>query len=238
MPSRFERPLHREVLKQLQRLNAPLLAECGCFFGGGTRIVLELGEYRESRDVDFLCADQAGYRRVRETITERSLGEIAAKPLALAREVRADQYGIRTRLGEGEAALKFEIVREARIDLTDVQVSGLPVRCLSRPSCFAEKFLANADRGLDRSTLSRDLVDLAFMLRAWDPEEAWSGYRAACDAYGKEIPRKLAGALEMLADRSYRARVIEALTIADPAGLTSGLKRLGAFAERVASTTT
>ncbi len=238
MPSRFERPLHREVLKQLQRLNAPLLAECACFFGGGTRIVLELGEYRESRDVDFLCADQAGYRRMRETITERSLGEIAAKPLALAREVRADQYGIRTRLGEGEAALKFEIVREARIDLTGAQVPGLPVRCLSRPSCFAEKFLANADRGLDRSTLSRDVVDLAFMSREWSPEEARIGYAIAYAAYGKDVPRKLAAALEMLKDRNYRARVVEGLAIGDAAAFTSGLKRLSAFVRRAASTTT
>ncbi|WP_322543705.1 nucleotidyl transferase AbiEii/AbiGii toxin family protein [Pantoea eucrina] len=29
------------------------------FFGGGTRIALEINEYRESIDVDFLCPDRA-----------------------------------------------------------------------------------------------------------------------------------------------------------------------------------
>jgi hypothetical protein len=230
MSSKFKRPLHRNVLAQLQRLNAPLLAQCACYFGGGTRIVLELGEYRESRDVDFLCADQAGYRTLRETIAERSLGELAVKSIVLARDVRADQYGIRTRLGEGEAALKFEIVREARIALAGVHVTGLPVACLGRSSCFAEKFLANADRGLDRSTLSRDLVDLAFMFQAWSIEDARAGYSVACDAYGKDVPRKIAGALEMLQDRTYRARVIEALAISDSSTLSKGLKGLSAFA--------
>ena len=236
--SRFKRLLHREVLSQLRRLNAGLLSECACYFGGGTRIVLELGEYRESRDVDFLCSDRTGYRRLRETITERSLGELAAKPVALARDVRADQYGIRTRLGEGEAALKFEIVREARIDLAGERVPGLPVPCLSRRSCFAEKFLANADRGLDRSTLSRDLVDLAFMFAAWSAEDAQSGYAAACDAYGKHVPLKLAATLEMIKDRNYRLRVVEALAIDDSPALTTGLKRVSAFARRAAPTRT
>jgi hypothetical protein len=238
MRSRFKRPLHRHVLAHLQRLNARLLAECACYFGGGTRIVLELDEYRESRDVHFLCSDQAGYRRLRETIVERSLGELAAEPMALARDVRADQYGIRTRLGEGEAALKFEIVREARIELAGIQVSGLPVPCLSRPSCFAEKFLANADRGLDRSTLSRDLVDLAFMLRAWSLEDARNGYALACDAYGKDISRKLAATLEMIKDRVHRARVIEALAITDSPALATGLKRLSVFARQAEPTKT
>jgi hypothetical protein len=229
MSSRFKRPFHRHVVAQLARLNEKLLAQCACYFGGGTRIVLELGEYRESRDVDFLCADQAGYRKLRETIAERSLGQLAAKPVALARDVTADQYGIRTRIGEGEAALKFEIVREARIELIGVRVAGLPVPCLGRPSCFAEKFLANADRGLDRSTLSRDLVDLAFMFQGWGIEDARLGYSAACDAYGKDIPRKLAAALKLLQDRAHRARVIEALAISDSSILSKGLRRLSQF---------
>ncbi|MGH8194109.1 MAG: nucleotidyl transferase AbiEii/AbiGii toxin family protein [Woeseiaceae bacterium] len=38
---------------------------------------------------------------------------------------------------------------------------GIPT--LRRECAIAEKFLANADRGLDESILSRDLVDLFFI---------------------------------------------------------------------------
>jgi hypothetical protein len=51
--------------------------------------VLELGEYRESRDVDFLCSDRDGYRLIREGVSETSLGPAQASALSLAREVRA-----------------------------------------------------------------------------------------------------------------------------------------------------
>jgi hypothetical protein len=59
--SSFTRPTHRQVHAMLSRLDSEFLVRTRCFFGGGTRIVLELGEYRESRDVDFLCS----YLRVR-----------------------------------------------------------------------------------------------------------------------------------------------------------------------------
>ncbi|WP_158641762.1 hypothetical protein [Candidatus Glomeribacter gigasporarum] len=36
--------------------NSELLQEAQCSFGGGAAIALSLDEYRESADVDFLCA--------------------------------------------------------------------------------------------------------------------------------------------------------------------------------------
>ncbi len=78
MPERsFRRASHRQVAATLLRFDRRFLESTRCYFGGGTRIVLELGEYRESRDVDFLCADRDGYRRLRETVSETSLGSIA-----------------------------------------------------------------------------------------------------------------------------------------------------------------
>lgn len=54
--SEFIRPRHKLVLEALGALHADALAQTGCFFGGGTRLALALGEYRESADIDFLCA--------------------------------------------------------------------------------------------------------------------------------------------------------------------------------------
>lgn len=224
---RVRRPLHRRVLAQMARLDGEFLEECHCYFGGGTRIVLELDEYRESQDIDFLCADRDGYRRLRETVSDNSLGAIAKASLRLSREVRADQYGIRTRLGEGENALKFEIVREARIELSGVRRRGIPTVCLDRVTAFAEKFLANADRGLDRSTLSRDAVDLAFMIQGWGPEPAAAGAAIARSAYGAEIDLKLRRVVVLLReDRAYRARCVDAMAIEDTKTLAQGLERL------------
>ena len=223
----FTRPAHRKVHAMLSRLDSEFLARARCFFGGGTRIVLELGEYRESRDVDFLCSDLEGYRLLREGISETSLGPIQTSDLSLAREVRADQYGIRTFIELEEVKLKFEIIREARIELDGEAVGGLPVASLTRRHCFAEKFLANADRGLDTSTLSRDIVDLAFMIEGWSKEDAVAGMAMARTAYGDAVSRALAAVTrKMSEDKTYRKRCVDGLDISEPKILGAGIKAL------------
>jgi hypothetical protein len=225
------RPAHRKALEMLAKLDRAFLAGARCYFGGGTRIVLELGEYRESKDIDFLCASRDGYRLLRETVSDSSLGSIASSRLPLAREVRVDQYGIRTFLGDGDFRLKFEIVREARIDLEGQGLRSLPVECLTRKHCFAEKFLANADRGHDASTLSRDVVDLAFMVESWAMADASAGLAIATGAYGKSAARALAAVVaKMREDRTYRNRSVEGLAIETPKVMTAGLKALAMLA--------
>jgi len=228
MPEPFRRPAHRVVAGVLRALDSSFLARAKCYFGGGTRIVLELGEYRESRDIAFLCADKDGYRLLRESIRETSLAPLAARAVDLAREVRSDQYGIRTFIARDGTSLKFEIIREARIALEAAQVRALPVPCLDRVHCFAEKFLANADRGLDGSTLSRDIVDLAFMTEGWTAADAVAGLSIAQEAYGESVGRQLAAVMrKMQDDRPYRNKCVEGLAISDTKILGSGIKSLG-----------
>ena len=224
---RFKRAGHQKVIELLSGLDAPLLDRARCYFGGGTRIVLELGEYRESKDIDFLCSDTEGYRVLRQSISDKSLGPIARKRLALAREVRADQYGIRTFLASGGTIIKFEIVLEGRIQVAGEDIVAIPVRSLTRRHCFAEKFLANADRGLDASMLSRDIVDLAFMMQGWSSSDAAAGLATAKGPYGDSIQRSLAAVLKrMREDRSYRNRCIQGLAIEDTRTMAAGLKAL------------
>jgi hypothetical protein len=226
----YRRPVHRHVHATLTALDREFLTEARCFFGGGTRIVMELGEYRESRDVGFLCSDRNGYRMLRETVTGESLGQVVKSGLILAREVRADQYGIRTFIESGGIRLKFEVVREVRIDLGGEEIEGIPLMCLARRHCFAEKFLANADRGLDASTLSRDIVDIAFMIEGWSIEDARAGFAIAETAYGESVRRALATAVNRIRkDRPYRNRCVDGLAITDPRVMTVGLKTLASF---------
>ena len=69
LDSLFQRPHHQRIARVLSALNAPLLRENNCFFGGGTAIALRYGEYRESVDIAFLVSDLASYRALRQLIT-------------------------------------------------------------------------------------------------------------------------------------------------------------------------
>jgi hypothetical protein len=213
------------VLAALRALDAQSLALTECYFGGGTRIALALGEYRESADVDFLCASRTGYRALRASVTERSLGMVAKRGVKLAREVITDRYGIRTFLDMNGEKLKFEIVLEARIALSGGAERGLPVPALDQTSCFAEKFLANADRWTDQSVLGRDVVDLAFMAAQWGDEPLRAGFQIATEAYGMVVADAAKrAATKMIEQAAWRKRCVSGLDVSDTRTLLAGLK--------------
>lgn len=223
----YLRARHNAVDKVLARLNGDFLARANCFFGGGTRIVLELNEYRESADIDFLCSARDGYRELRSTIRRNSLGELASAPIELLREARADQYGVRTVVQIDNEPIKFEIINEARIDLSGARIDRLHVPCLDRTCCFAEKVLANDDRWLDESVASRDVIDIAYMIEAWGMQAFIEGTHRARDAYGKGVDTSLRGsAKKLLQKKTYFRKCVTSLGISDASTLVSGLGRI------------
>lgn len=223
----FRREHHRLIASLLKRLNAPLLRESECYFGGGTRIALELGEFRESRDIDFLCASRHGFRTLRELITQKSLGSLLLAAVPLAREVRADRYGIRTFFAVDSTMIKFEIVLEGRIDLAGVMDRKLQVPVLDEDHMVAEKLLANADRGMDESTHARDLIDLAFMAAAYGKRGLRSGLAIAHGAYGAAVLKHLRSSLtDFSASRPRAAAHLKTLGVIDTPTLRRGLKVL------------
>ncbi len=223
----YSRTHHVAVDKALAAMDSGFLGHAKCYFGGGTRVVLELKEYRESADIDFLCSDREGYRALRSTITNASLGEITARPIPLAREIIADMYGIRTVFDIDGQLVKFEIVNEARIDLSGAVIKALHVPCLDKPCCFAEKILANEDRWIDESVLSRDIIDLAYMVESWGVEPFSDGLHRAQQAYGDVVLRSVrAAAQRLIDDKTYYKKCVDGLRLARIATLTSGLRRL------------
>ncbi|WP_292360441.1 nucleotidyl transferase AbiEii/AbiGii toxin family protein [Mesorhizobium sp.] len=66
----FGKPEHRIIAEALGLMDREFLAATQCWFGGGTAIVMKLGEYRRSLDLDFLCADADGYRELRTRASE------------------------------------------------------------------------------------------------------------------------------------------------------------------------
>lgn len=222
----FERPQHQLVWQVLKSLNASFLSSTKCYFGGGTRIVLELDEFRESVDVDFLCSDRSGYRELRGMVTQQSFGEVFSGDYELMREIRSDMYGIRTFLLVDEQPLKFEIVSEGRIPLTGIRTAEFPVDVLDRATCIAEKFLANTDRGRDESVRSRDLIDLAFMAATWSNDDLVAGFATADSIYGAAVNRDLDATLERIEDSAYRQKCVRELAVSDTRKLGRGLRAL------------
>ena len=229
----FKRARHQLVLQALTALDRKFLAQVKCYFGGGTRIAMALGEYRESADIDLLCADRQGYRALRSTVTDQSLGAIMRGKLPLAREVIAERYGIRTFVQVRGEKIKFEIVSEGRIEIAGGTELECPVPALTPVSCFAEKFLANADRGNDESFLSRDVIDLAFMILAWSRAEAEAGFEQARAAYGKIVDDALKKAVRAMSERKdYVKRCTAGLRVDDTRNLARGLRKLSAFSPK------
>lgn len=219
----FERAHHRRIATVLESLDAPMLLAHRCLFGGGTAVALRYGEYRESVDVDFLVSDVAGYRELRQRLTgSRGMQAIVREGASLqaVRELRADQYGLRTLLKVDDVEIKFEIVLEGRIELdppgADDLVSG--VAALTRLDMATTKLLANSDRWADDSVFSRDLIDLAMMQpKGKLLKQAIAKGQAA---YGDSVERDLAKAVDHLLGREGRLeRCMSAMQVNVPRAL-------------------
>jgi Nucleotidyl transferase AbiEii toxin, Type IV TA system len=210
----FEIDRHQLIYRVLENLNCEFLSECRAYFGGGTLISLDLGEYRTSNDVDFICSLRSDYRKLRNAISDRN-PRILLKDnsdLEIAR-FTADQYGIRMAIVVDGSPIKTEIIAEARFELDlPRQPSWSPVECLSITDCFTSKLLANADRYADPSVHSRDLIDLAF-LRNSQPIPSLAIDKAEA-AYRVMSPLN-AALTKFQADADLRFHCYENLTISE-----------------------
>lgn len=220
----FERPHHQRIAQVLSALNGPLLREHQCLFGGGTAIALRHGEYRESVDIDLLVSDLASYRNLRQLLTgARGIGAIVregAETLTQERELRADQYGIRTMLRVADRPIKFEIVLEGRIELAPPAASDevCGIATLTPLDMATSKLLANSDRWGDNGVFNRDVIDLAMMNPSL-PLLRQAVTKAEM-AYGQAIRTDLDKALQRLQDRhDWLERCMQAMAMGLPKAL-------------------
>jgi hypothetical protein len=231
-PAMFERPHHRRITRVLLALDGDLLREANCLFGGGTAMALRFGEYRESVDMDFLVSNLNSYRRLRQLLTGEAGFAGLLRPdgekFRLAREVRADQYGIRTTLLVDELPIKFEIILEGRIELEAAsgkdQVCGIPT--LTALDMATSKLLAISDRWSDDAVFSRDVIDLAMMSPSLPLLR--KALLKAQGAYGEAIARDLERAIERLQNRpDWLERCIQVMAMTRPkAALWSKIRLL------------
>ena len=173
------------------------------------------------------------YRLLRQLLARAEGIHAIARPGATlnpAREIRADQYGIRTMLRVDDLEIKFEVVLEARITLdppgADDRLCG--VYTLTPLDMAASKLLANSDRWRDDSVQSRDLIDLAMMTPR--KELLREAIAKAKGAYGDSIESALASAIADLRERPHRLdQCMQAMrmTTVPKAVLWSRIKALG-----------
>ncbi len=220
----FERPNHQRIARALRSLNGPLLRKNNCLFAGGTVIALRYGEYRESVDIDFLVSDITCYRNLRQLLKGSggisSITREDAEPLMQQREIRADQYGIRTMILVADQAIKFEIILEGRIVLTTPgpgdEVCGIAT--LTPLDMAVSKLLANSDRWADDGVFNRDIIDLAMMAPSLDLLR--KAIAKAETAYGQAIRQDLAKAIQRLQERQgWLERCMEAMAMQIPKAL-------------------
>ena len=227
----FKRLEHAVIGDLLHSMNHRLLLESGCWFADGTAIVMKLGEYRRSLDVDFLCSRVDGYRDVRNAFFEEGIRCLFPETVTALRDLRADAYGIRTLLEFKGQAIKFEIIREARIGIDGRMDEQLGVPTLLEEDMFAEKLLANADRCWDRSVAYRDAIDLGKLTEARGEIPA-SALAKAQAAYGRDIERKAVSVVNRLHDPAELKYAYDALAmdagdaVSAVAALRSECKRL------------
>lgn len=206
MSAMFKRQQHNRIAQVLYALDGRTLLEQRCLFAGGTVIAMRHGEYRESVDIDFLVSDAGCYRNLRQMLTGpegiKTIAREGGMPLVQAREMRADQYGIRTMLLVDNQPIKFEIVREGRIEIAPPtaadEVRGIAT--LTPLDMATSKLLANSDRWNDDGVFSRDLIDLAMMSPSLSLLRLALG--KAEQAYGESIRRDLGKAIDALQSRN------------------------------------
>lgn len=202
----FKRDHHKRIAAVLQSLNSELLTENQCWFGGGTAIALARNEYRESADIDFLVSDLSGYQKLRSLLKTNGIKALTRPGMALitVRDIRVDQYGLRTMLRDGITEIKFEIIFEGRIKLTPPlphnYICG--VLTLTDLDMAAGKLLANSDRWSDDSVFSRDLIDLAMLNSS--KIQMQEAIEKAESAYGDTVRRDLKKAIQHLSERKGR----------------------------------
>ncbi|WP_084309200.1 nucleotidyl transferase AbiEii/AbiGii toxin family protein [Vibrio halioticoli] len=171
--SKYKLQHHQIIESALNNFDADFFCTNNIIFGGGTRIALELDEYRESVDIDFLCPNKSSYRSVRGSVDNTQLNQLVNTEFEYVREIRSDRDAVRTVIKHASENIKLEFVSFADYDLSfEYDKEKFAVPFLDKQSCFYTKLLANSDRKLQEPY--KDIFDILAMYRAWGsiPEKA------------------------------------------------------------------
>jgi len=135
-------------------------------------------------------------------------------------DIRADQYGIRTKLEVSGQPVKFEIILEGRIKLSEAGTNDeiMGIATLTKKDMAASKLLAISDRWADASVHSRDVIDLAMLNSS--KQDLNDAINKAKNAYGNAIETDLNKAIKQLKDRDgLLSHCMKAMEVSIPQAL-------------------
>ena len=204
----WHREQHKKIQHLLDLLNTSFLKENNILFGGGTRISLEIDEYRVSTDADFICIGNA-YRVIRNELHCTDFGRLFTRVPEFARETRADRYAVRMAPIIDGTPLKLEFIAFDRPQLSQSIDQSLGIASLAHKDCFTLKLMALADR----TTLPlKDYWDILAMRERWGkiPE---SSFRTAREEYGEKCITNALNRAHQLMNSSEQQNMITQLQI-------------------------
>lgn len=213
--------------KILPYLDATILIDSGAYIAGGGRLLHDLSEYRQTKDIDLAMSSKNDYGKLRTLIREQGPEAIFQKPLLpIIRfsEVSGDRDAVRFLVFVDNEPLKVEIIHEGRVEFSPPSLDAstqLPM--LTKEDCFTAKLLSNSDRGFDKGTFSRDLIDLCVMRAKWG-EIPQASMDKAISAYTPSVIKDFKKTLEsVFSDSNYRQKCYKNLGIKNKALIFSGL---------------
>ena len=210
----------------LPQLNTDLLIKHTACLGGGSLIGLKYQQLRYSNDIDFLI-NPKNYQQIKLAINSGEKVFLTEQNLIVGKP-RIDRYGIRYPLTaiteDREIDLKLEIVAEYSLMITEPS-RYLNIPCLNYEDRVVSKLIANADRWVDKSKFSRDLIDLAIIAQT-EKELPPKAIAKANDIYS-DAERCLKSAIEQFQTQTeYRQKCYERLQISQPDLIINGLDLL------------
>lgn len=187
--TRFKIPRHNIIWAVISdMLDKKMLRDHGILFAGGTLCSMRYGEYRESVDLDFLCADKNSFNSFRANFSDVGKFIYARNPKITKDRV---QLWITT---TDDRPLKVDFFYEERLQPTASDFHG--VEALDHASLMGCKLMAYCDRGMDLSERGKDFIDLiAIDLQA--PAETFeNAWELAWNAYGTWLTNQLPKIIE------------------------------------------
>ena len=139
----FSREHHKSVITVLNTLAPDYFQARQCYFGGGTLLALEFGEYRESVDIDFLISDTEAIRTLRADLRKDDYSVLFASTnpsIALnPQQPRVTRDKVLFAAQPHDTRIKVEILFEGRITLDNPrQLPFTEMSCLALRDAIAE----------------------------------------------------------------------------------------------------
>lgn len=155
----------KKVKRFIKNLQEKIFLENQIYFGGGSAIALKYDEFRFSKDLDFLSSSKNGFYQLKNRIREDGISYLLKnEELIKVIDCKTNNYKITILLEMEETPLKIEILHTLDFKIEGDFNKELNIPQLSINDMFAQKISACIDRGLDKNTYGRDLLDLCVLL--------------------------------------------------------------------------